>query len=44
MDRGYLENLEDRKGRPARLVEADALPDDIEILPTPERLQVIQGG
>jgi hypothetical protein len=39
MDRGYLENKEDRKGRPAKLVVADALPDDIEILPGPERLQ-----
>lgn len=39
MDRGYLKNLEDRKGRPARLVPGDALPDDIEILPSPERLQ-----
>ncbi len=39
MDRGYLKNLEDRKGRPARLVLGDALPDDIEILPAPERLQ-----
>jgi hypothetical protein len=39
IDRGYIKNLEDRKGRPARLVAADALPDDIEILPAPERLQ-----
>jgi len=39
MDRGYLENKEDRKGRPARLVAGDDLPDDIEILPAPERLQ-----
>jgi hypothetical protein len=39
MDRGYLKNLEDRKGRPARLVPGDALPNDIEILPAPERLQ-----
>jgi hypothetical protein len=39
IDRGYLENQEDRKGRPAKLVVADALPDDIEILPPPERLQ-----
>ena len=38
MDRGYLKNLEDRKGRPARLVPGDPLPDDIEILPTSERL------
>jgi hypothetical protein len=39
MDRGYLDNKEDRKGRPAKLVTTDALPDDIEILPSPERLQ-----
>src|SRR5215210_8675638 len=39
IDRGYLENKEDRKGRPAKLVVADALPDDFEILPAPERLQ-----
>lgn len=38
IDRGYVKNLEDRKGRPARLVPGDALPDDIEILPAPERL------
>jgi len=38
IDRGYLENKEDRKGRPARLVVGDDLPDDIEILPAPERL------
>jgi hypothetical protein len=40
IDRGYVENQEDRKGRPARLVVADALPDDIEIRPqscNPER-------
>jgi len=39
MDRGYLDNKEERKGRPAKLVTADALPDDIEILPASERLQ-----
>ena len=39
IDRGYVKNLEDRKGRPARLVPGDPLPDDIEILPSPERLQ-----
>ena len=38
MDRGYIKNLEDRRGRPARLVLGDPLPDDIEILPTVERL------
>jgi hypothetical protein len=39
MDRGHIRNLEDHKGRPARLVPGDDLPDDIEILPDPERLQ-----
>jgi hypothetical protein len=37
-DRGYLKNLEDRKGRPARLVPGDPLPDDVEILPEPDAL------
>jgi hypothetical protein len=44
MDRGYLENQEDRKGRPAKLVAGDDLPDDIEILPAPERLQGCAGA
>ena len=35
---GFLKNLEDRKGRPARLVLGDALPDNCEVLPTPEQL------
>jgi hypothetical protein len=39
IDRGYIRNLEDRRGRPARLVPGDDLPDDIEILPGPERLR-----
>jgi hypothetical protein len=39
IDRGYAKNLEDRKGRPARLVPGDDLPDDIEILPAVARLQ-----
>jgi hypothetical protein len=37
-DRGYLKNLEDRKGRPARIVPGDPLPDDLEILPQPDSL------
>jgi hypothetical protein len=37
-DRGHLKNLEDRKGRPARLVLGEPLPADLEILPEPERL------
>ena len=36
---GYLKNLEDRKGRPARLVLGDPLPDDITILPTVQTLK-----
>lgn len=38
MDRGYIKNLEDRKGRPARLVPGDSLPEDVEILPAPNKL------
>src|SRR5215210_3258544 len=37
--RGYLKNLEDRKGHPARLVLAESMPEDQEILPTPEELE-----
>jgi hypothetical protein len=36
---GVLRNLEDRKGRPARLVLGDPLPEEIELLPKPERLR-----
>lgn len=38
VDAGLLRNLEDRKGRPARLVLGEPLPDEIELLPRPERL------
>jgi hypothetical protein len=38
LDGGFLKNLEDRKGRPARLVLGDALPANREILPFPEQL------
>ena len=34
--RGYLKNLETGRGKPARIVLADPLPDDIEVLPTVE--------
>jgi hypothetical protein len=47
LDRGFLKNLEDKKGRPARLVVSDPLPDDRVILPDPEVLQccsVVRGG
>jgi hypothetical protein len=39
IDRGHLKNLEDRKGRAARLVLGDPLPEDIEVLPSVERLR-----
>jgi hypothetical protein len=35
---GLLKNLEDRKGRSARLVRGDPLPDDVGVLPSPEVL------
>jgi hypothetical protein len=38
VDRGYLKNLEDRKGRPARLVVGEPMPEDAQILPLPEEL------
>jgi hypothetical protein len=31
IDRGYLRNLEDKKGRPARLVMGDPLPEELEV-------------
>jgi hypothetical protein len=37
--RGYLKNLEDREGHPARLVLAESMPEDEEILPAPEELE-----
>jgi hypothetical protein len=39
IDRGYLKNLEDRKGRTARLVLGDPLADDVEVLPSVEALR-----
>jgi len=46
LEAGLLRNLEERKGRPARLVLGDPLPDEIELLPTPERLHgcTVDGG
>jgi hypothetical protein len=35
----YLNNLEEREGRPARLVLGDPLPEEETILPTPEKLK-----
>jgi hypothetical protein len=53
LDAGFLRNLEDRKGRPARLVVGDELPADGDVLPAPDKLDaqqvlrccaVVQGG
>jgi hypothetical protein len=41
--RGYLENLEERKGRPARLVLGEKMPEDQAILPAPEELKEASG-
>jgi hypothetical protein len=38
LDGGYLRNLEDKRGRPHRLVTGDPLPDEQVILPEPEEL------
>jgi hypothetical protein len=40
--RGYLKNLETRKGRPARLRVGDPLPGQVVVLPPPEAL--LEGG
>ena len=37
-ERGYLKNLEDKRGQPARLVVGDSLPSEVTILPTVETL------
>jgi hypothetical protein len=39
-DAGYLRNLEDRRGKPARLVVGAPMPEDVEILPWPEALGI----
>ena len=38
IERGYVQNLQEKRGQPAQLVLGDPLPDDLEILPTVERL------
>jgi len=35
-DRGYLRDLEDNPRKPSRLVLGDVLPDDVQILPSPQ--------
>jgi hypothetical protein len=43
IDAGFLKNLEDRKGSPARLVMGEPLPDNREVLHTPEQLAAYDG-
>jgi hypothetical protein len=43
LDGGFLKNLEDRKGRPARLVTGDPLPANREVLPLPDQLISVEG-
>jgi hypothetical protein len=38
-DRGYLRDLEENPRKPSRLVPADELPDDLQILPKPEEVR-----
>ena len=38
-DRGYLVDLEDRRGKPSQLVMGDPLPEDKPVLPSPESLE-----
>ncbi len=44
VDAGYMENLEDRKGRPMRLVLGEPIPEDSPILPAAEALADGGGG
>jgi len=37
--RGYLVNLEKGKGRPARVVLGDSLPQEVTVLPHPDKLR-----
>ena len=37
-DRGYLANLETRRGRPARIVLGDPMPEMVKLLPEPGEL------
>jgi hypothetical protein len=39
VDRGFLSNLEERRGRPSRIVRGDAMPDEVEVLPSVEVLR-----
>jgi hypothetical protein len=38
-DRGYLRDLEDNPRKPSRLIPGDDLPEDLQILPSPEEVR-----
>ena len=38
--RGFVKNLEDKKGKPGRYVPGNPLPDDVVVLPTPEEVSI----
>jgi hypothetical protein len=38
-DKGFLRNLEDKPGKPARYVPANPLPSTVDILPSPKELK-----
>jgi hypothetical protein len=43
ISKGFVKNLEDRRGKPGRYVTGDPMPDDIVVLPTAEEvLQALQ--
>lgn len=50
IDGGYLRNDEQKRGRPAKIALGEPLPEDHELLPSPERLEeccsvaVVRGG
>ena len=39
IDGGYLVNREDRRGRPARLTLGESLPEERQLLPTPDAVE-----
>ncbi len=44
VDLGYLQNLEDKKGKPARLILGDPLPEDTPVLPDAATLEAAWRG
>lgn len=43
IDKGFLKNLEEHRGRPARLVSGEPMPDDAALLPTIAELERLHG-